>query len=56
MALKATIFKADISITDMDRNYYNDHNLTIARHPSENDERMMLRVVANDAARGCVYC
>ncbi len=46
MALKATIFKADISITDMDRNYYNDHNLTIARHPSENDERMMLRVVA----------
>lgn len=46
MALKATIFKADISITDMDRNYYNDHNLTIARHPSENDARMMLRVIA----------
>ncbi|OFC68738.1 YaeQ family protein [Alteromonas confluentis] len=46
MALKATIFKADISITDMDRNYYNDHNLTIARHPSENDERMMLRLIA----------
>lgn len=45
MALKATIFKADISITDMDRNYYNDHNLTIARHPSENDERMMLRII-----------
>jgi len=46
MALKATIFKADISITDMDRNYYSDHNLTIARHPSENDERMMLRIIA----------
>jgi uncharacterized protein YaeQ len=46
MALKATIFKADISITDMDRNYYNDHNLTIARHPSENDARMMLRIIA----------
>ncbi len=46
MALKATIFKADISISDMDRNYYNDHNLTIARHPSENDERMMLRIIA----------
>ena len=30
----------------MDRNYYNDHNLTIARHPSENDERMMLRIIA----------
>ncbi len=46
MALKATIFKAEISISDMDRNYYNDHNLTIARHPSENDERMMLRIIA----------
>lgn len=46
MALKATIFKADLSITDMDRNYYNDHNLTIARHPSENDARMMLRIIA----------
>ena len=46
MALKATIFKAELSITDMDRNYYNDHNLTIARHPSENDERMMLRIIA----------
>lgn len=46
MALKATIFKADISISDMDRNYYNDHNLTIARHPSETDERMMLRIIA----------
>jgi len=46
MALKATIFKADISITDMDRNYYSDHNLTIARHPSENDARMMLRIIA----------
>lgn len=46
MALKATIFKADLSISDMDRNYYNDHNLTIARHPSENDERMMLRIIA----------
>lgn len=46
MALKATIFKADVSISDMDRNYYQDHHLTIARHPSENDQRMMLRLVA----------
>jgi len=46
MALKATIFKADLSISDMDRNYYNDHSLTIARHPSENDERMMMRLLA----------
>ena len=46
MALKATIFKADLSIADMDRNYYADHALTLARHPSETDERMMLRILA----------
>ncbi len=46
MALKATIYKADLQIADMDRNYYADHALTIARHPSENDERMMARVLA----------
>jgi uncharacterized protein YaeQ len=46
MALKATIFKADLQIADMDRNYYQDHVLTIARHPSETDERMMVRVLA----------
>lgn len=46
MALKATIFKADLQIADMDRNYYADHTLTIARHPSETDERMMMRVLA----------
>ncbi|MBD3586776.1 YaeQ family protein [Salinimonas sp. HHU 13199] len=46
MALKATIFKSHLSISDMDRNYYQDHNLTIARHPSENNERMMLRIIA----------
>lgn len=46
MALKATIFKAQIGIADMDRGYYADHALTLARHPSETDERLMLRVVA----------
>ena len=46
MALKATIFKADLQIADMDRNYYHEHALTIARHPSETDERMMVRVLA----------
>ncbi len=46
MALKATIFKAGLQISDMDRGYYQDHNLTVARHPSENDERMMVRVLA----------
>ena len=46
MALKATIFKVELSIADMDRHYYADHHLTIARHPSESDKRMMLRVIA----------
>lgn len=45
MALKATIYKIDLQIADMDRQYYADHTLTIARHPSENDERMMVRVL-----------
>jgi len=46
MALKATIFKARLQIADMDRHYYGEHALTLARHPSETDERMMLRVLA----------
>jgi uncharacterized protein YaeQ len=46
MALKATIFKATLNIADMDRHYYGDHLLTIARHPSETDERMMIRLLA----------
>jgi uncharacterized protein YaeQ len=46
MALKSTIYKADLQIADMDRHYYGDHSLTIARHPSETDERMMIRVAA----------
>ena len=46
MALKATVHKMDISISDLDRHYYQDHALTLARHPSETDERMMVRVLA----------
>jgi uncharacterized protein YaeQ len=46
LALKSTIFKAELNITDLDRNYYGSHSLTIARHPSETDERMMVRVLA----------
>ncbi|MBI2382411.1 MAG: YaeQ family protein [Gammaproteobacteria bacterium] len=46
MALKATIFKARLNIADMDRQYYAEHNLTIARHPSETDIRMMVRLAA----------
>jgi len=46
MAQTATIFKAALQIADMDRNYYADHALTLARHPSETDERMMVRLLA----------
>jgi uncharacterized protein YaeQ len=46
MAHNATIFKAHLQIADMDRNYYGDHALVMARHPSETDERMMVRLLA----------
>jgi uncharacterized protein YaeQ len=46
MALKSTIFKANLSIADIDNAYYADHQLTLARHPSETDERMMIRLAA----------
>lgn len=45
MALRATIYKADLHIADNDRGYYGSHNLTVARHPSETDERMMVRLL-----------
>jgi uncharacterized protein YaeQ len=46
MAIKATIYKASLQIADMDRHYYAEHALTLARHPSETDERMMVRLLA----------
>ena len=46
MALKATIFKAQLQVSDMDRNHFGTHALTLARHPSETDERMMVRMLA----------
>ena len=46
MALKSTIFKANLAVADIDHGYYADHSLTLARHPSETDERMMIRLAA----------
>lgn len=46
MALPATIFKVELNISDLDRGYYAEHNLTLARHPSETDERMVVRLAA----------
>ncbi len=46
MALKATVFKFKLNISDLDRNVYDDFSLSLARHPSETDARMMLRLAA----------
>jgi uncharacterized protein YaeQ len=46
MALKASIYKATLQLSDIDRNVYGDHLLTIARHPSETDERLIIRLLA----------
>jgi uncharacterized protein YaeQ len=46
MAQKATIFKAELAVADMDRGHFATHALTLARHPSETDERMMIRLLA----------
>ena len=46
MALGSTIFRTSLNVADIDRHYYADHALTLARHPSETDERLMVRVLA----------
>ncbi len=46
MAQNATVYKAELQISDMDRHYYAMHVLTLARHPSETDERLMVRLLA----------
>ncbi len=45
MALKATIYKANIELADMDRNYYDSLQLTLAQHPSETAQRFMVRLI-----------
>ena len=46
MAIKATIYKFSLQVSDLNRQYYQTHALTVARHPSETDERMMVRILA----------
>jgi uncharacterized protein YaeQ len=46
MALKATVVKAELNVSDLDRNYYQSHALTLAQHPSETDERLLVRLCA----------
>ncbi|MBX2884067.1 MAG: YaeQ family protein [Granulosicoccus sp.] len=46
MALSATIHKVTLSVADMDRHYYQQHELTMAKHPSETDIRFVVRLIA----------
>ena len=46
MAQNSTVVKAELQVSDMDRHYYATHNLTLAQHPSETDERLMVRLIA----------
>jgi len=46
MALRSTIYRADLSVSDLDRQVYGEHALTLARHPSETEERLMVRLLA----------
>ncbi len=46
MALDSIVYKAELQISDMDRHYYATHAMTLARHPSETEERLMVRVLA----------
>lgn len=46
MAPNATVYKAELQVTDLDRHYYASHNLILAQHPSETSERLMARLLA----------
>ena len=46
MALSSTIYKVSLNIADMDRHYYQSHELTVALHPSETHFRFMVRLIA----------
>ena len=46
MAISATINKISLNIADMDRHYYQTHDLVIAQHPSETNHRFMIRLIA----------
>ena len=58
MAANATIYKANLNIANMDSHYYAEHSLTLAKHPSENDLRLMVRLLAFifNANEDLVFC
>lgn len=60
MALRSTVYKASLQLAHLDRGVFADHALTLALHPSETEERLMVRVLAYaleapaDDARGAL--
>ena len=58
MAANATIYKANLNIANIDTHYYVEHSLTLAKHPSENDLRLMIRLLAFilNANEDLVFC
>lgn len=46
MALKSTVHKATVALADIDHGVYTDLSLTLARHPSETEQRLMVRLAA----------
>ena len=58
MAANATIYKANVNIANMDTHYYAERSLTLAKHPSENDLRLMVRLLAFmfNANEDLVFC
>lgn len=58
MALKASIYKVELQVSDLDRHYYASHSLTLACHPSETEERLMVRLIsfALNASEQTEFC
>ena len=46
MAPNATIYRVELQVSDMDRHYYANHVFSLAQHPSETPERLMVRLLA----------
>lgn len=46
MALKATVIKTEVQVSDLDRGHYQTHSFTLAQHPSETAQRLMVRLLA----------
>ena len=46
MALKSSVYKANVSLANLNTHYYEDIVLTMALHPSETEERLMYRLLA----------